>query len=409
MGFNVRLTRAGHKGLLSGILGGRMSGVAVLRAMSSSGSARDVRSLVNLSDTASTNRVLNLVSVAKLHGQSDDYYERPLFCDAIFNRAIIVKHTIRPHEREYFSRFRRTATKIIIPFDTSELRLGGRAIFIGQMGWEGYLRQHLPLDAPGRSRDIDVLNLLDELPSLDPFLVREHLARIGVHPAPCYLQITPSDVEKMTQFVNEEIGRLVAVAFGSMPGRRQAADRLTGKILSHSLDKELSPLQATLRLSNDEFAEGLFSWRGFLYFKWRLQNLRAELRGVLQGIQTYIPRGPWDQTMRDYIETARPRLIRMIMAAATAVAETLEIYNRAYRRLIEELDPMAFREFLLNGPGMFFELGERIGVLGHIQSFWGYRMGIRGTPLTPLEFMELLVDFEESLSGRELDEYAIAI
>lgn len=48
---------------------------------------------------------------------------------------------------------------------------------------------------------------------------------------------------------------------------------------------------------------------------------------------------------------------------------------------------------------MFFELGEHVGILTHIASFWSYRM--TGGPtrrLSPIDYADTLLDFDESLA-----------
>jgi hypothetical protein len=71
-------------------------------------------------------------------------------------------------------------------------------------------------------------------------------------------------------------------------------------------------------------------------------------------------------------------------------------------------NPGPFRRFLLDGPSLFFELGESIGILSHIASFWSYRMGqsMMTQRLTPFEYGDILMDFEESLSVVSLDDEA---
>ncbi len=150
-----------------------------------------------------------------------------------------------------------------------------------------------------------MLRALDELPSLDPFLVREHLGRQGYRPAPCYLYITQADITRMIGFTNSEIESLVREAFDTT--MQQATLKLAGKILANELDSELDPLRMTLRLSTAEFSDGIFSWRGFLYFKWRYTELQGELNKVLNGLATYQPmltEGREGATQ----ETAPPRL-----------------------------------------------------------------------------------------------------
>ena len=86
-----------------------------------------------------------------------------------------------------------------------------------------------------------------------------------------------------------------------------------------------------------------------------------------------------------------------------AVGRTLNVYDQAYHALIHGQNPAPFRRFLLDGPGLFYELGESIGILSHIGSFWDYRMGKRMAHmrLTPHEFADILVDFEDSLLNVE--------
>lgn len=359
---------------------------------------RDVRSLANLGDTASTSRVLNLSQVYATSAREKDYQLKPFFRDSQLNKCILVKHTLRSNERELFTRIRRTATKIILPFDVSDLKLGGRSIMVNQIGFDHFCRSYLNSDETISSNDVQVLKLLDQLPSLDPFLVREHLSRNGYRPGACYLKISPYDIQRMIGFANEEIERLVRTAFSSsMSGG--AAIKLAGKILANELDKELWPLKATLRMSDDEFSDGIFSWRGFLYFKWRHIELQEEMRRVLEGLATYQPIGACDDGMREYLRETRPRLAKRIVNAIAAVGRTLGVYDTAYHALVDASNPGPFRRFLLDGPSLFFELGESIGILSHIGSFWSYRMGqqMMTQRLTPAEYGDILMDFEDSL------------
>lgn len=361
---------------------------------SSNTSARETRNLANLSQTASTSRVLNLSQIYSLHGREAEYLARPFFRDASLNKALIIKHTLRGNERDLFPKWRRTATKIILPFDSADLRLGGRSIFVAQTGFDAFARSYFNTDNASANEDVQILQHLDDVPSLDPFLVREHLARFGFRPAPCYLKISQGDLHEMINFTNEEIQRLVLTACGE--GMESAAMRLTSKILANDLDSDLDALKQTFRMSDEEFAEGMFSWRGFLYFKWRQAALLDEIRLVVEGLSKYRPIGVVSGPTREYIDATKPALSRKIIMAILNTRKTLNIYDTAYSALVEGSDPGPFRQFLLDGPAMFFDLGECIGILGHIGSFWAYRMGPRAR-LSPDEFADVLADFEDSL------------
>ena len=60
------------------------------------------------------------------------------------------------------------------------------------------------------------MDLLDTLPSLDPFLMRERLRQRGHEPARCYFDLTDADAEAMLSFVREELAPLIGMSFGNI-------------------------------------------------------------------------------------------------------------------------------------------------------------------------------------------------
>src|SRR6187402_1091011 len=88
-------------------------------------STREVRNLANLNRTWSSCRVLNLAKIYTTYKDNEDYIAKPLFEHSALNRALILKHTLRLDERDLFPGGRRTVTKVILPYDPYDLRLGG--------------------------------------------------------------------------------------------------------------------------------------------------------------------------------------------------------------------------------------------------------------------------------------------
>jgi hypothetical protein len=95
-----------------------------------------------------------------------------MFESSELNKSIILKHRLRPHERELFTTSRSTATKVILPLDRTDLRAGGRSFFIGEERIEHILETHFSNNARLTSQDLSLLDILDEIPSMDPFLLR---------------------------------------------------------------------------------------------------------------------------------------------------------------------------------------------------------------------------------------------
>jgi hypothetical protein len=85
------------------------------------------------------------------------------------------------------------ATKIIIPFDPSDLRAGGRSLLVDQRGYSDMLRSAGNYGADALDRDLWVLRLLNAVPSLDPFLLRKHLRNNNIEVASSYFAISQGD------------------------------------------------------------------------------------------------------------------------------------------------------------------------------------------------------------------------
>lgn len=360
---------------------------------------RLTRSLRALERTASTSRVLNLLAIAADSSQRPEYSQHPLFRNRVLNNALIVKHRLRSDDLFLFDEARPTATKIIIPFERSDLSLGGQSFFVGQRGWIDLLREACN-DPTDMTRDLATLRMIDMLPSLDPFLLREHLRRHGMIVAPCYFALSPGDLEQMQGFVTLEISRLIDLAYrdsGRVNGAHAA--RLVEALLSTDVDERLEPLRETLVLEGESFKEGVFSWKGFLYYKWMLTRLWPQLTSTANEIGQMVITGARDAETSRYVDDARRRLQHGVVVERASVLRTIKVYDDAFEDLIDNGKPQAFREFLLRAPDMFLSLGEKVGVISHIASFWRYRFP-EGQPaiVDVEEAVDILQDFDSGLS-----------
>ena len=360
---------------------------------------RAVRSLVHLSANASTARTLNLIAVWERCGVEADYARLPFFESAVLNRSIIVKHRLRHYERDIFRFERSLATKVILPIDPTDLGVGARSFFVGQKGYEVFLDELASGGKGVDGRDDRMLQVLDTLPSLDPFLMRERLRKEGFAPARCYFDLTDADMARMFHFVRDEVSPLIGMSFDDITAMNEKTGKLATKILANASDAELEPLRQGLDMSKPDFEEGIFCWKGFIYYKWTLGDLLPRVRPVAAQIASIKPSGLMTDDERNYIQPAQARLSKSIAQSCETVRATLKVYEDAYADLTKHGQPKAFREFLLKAPNLFNELGERLGAVHHIVNFWAFRFpeGERAQ-VTSEELFDLLADFEASLN-----------
>jgi hypothetical protein len=362
---------------------------------------RSVRSLIALHENASTARTLNLIAIWQKHGESEDYKTRPFFNSSVLNRGIILKHRLRQNERDLFSDVRTSATKVILPIDITNLRSGARSFFVHQKGYRDFLRDVTDLTTAQGQRDQELLEAIDELPSLDPFLMRERLKRVGFEPARHYFEITGADTARMFQFVRKEVAPLIGMSYTQIESHlSEKTAKLASIILANEVDSELEPLRRGLGMDKAAFEEGMFCWKGFIYYKWTLGDLAPKVQPVSAEIARVKPIGPVSIDDEVYIAAARERLVKAIGAACASVRATLQIYDKAYADLTTHGAPQSFREFLLRSPALFQDLGERLGGIQHITSFWRYRCPAGSDPEIPAEeLVDLLADFESGINA----------
>ena len=241
------------------------------------------RNLALLDMSASTARVLNLRHSSIHHALEPDFLDRPFFRTPALNRSIIVKHHLRGNEVEAFDHRRASATKVLLPIDHDNLRAGARYFFVGQRDYEAMLEHEFGLTEE-TTRDVQLLKLLEETPSFDPFLLREQLKRRGLEPASGYFNVSRADTQRMLSFAQAEIQPLVDIAFSSALG---AGEALARKLLSDAGDSALAPLRHVLHLDMEAFAEGVFCWKAFLYYKWKLLHLGPGVEQVKAELATF--------------------------------------------------------------------------------------------------------------------------
>lgn len=372
-------------------------------ARQSSGGNRAIRSLEHLQSSGSTARVLNLRDLHLRLSTDPDFLARPLFKNPDLNRAIIVKHRLRANETEEFVLPRSTATKILLPIDINDLKMGARYLFVGQRGFDELLGESFGIKISFDSNDYRTLRLMDEIPTLDPFLLREQLRRNGLEPARCYFDLSPADTQRMVSFAEREIEPLVKMSMGQDPAFLARARKLAQKILANAADADLDPLRRTMQLDQNQYLEGIFCWKAFLYYKWRLQDLLPQVGEITKQIETIRPRGMVDLETKAVLAASREAIRTAFMTSLRRVRDTLGIYDQAYQGLTERSDPIGFRNFLLNAPALFNELGDRLGAVDHVISFWRFRFPT-GKPamITGDELADIFTDFEFSLNFEEI-------
>jgi hypothetical protein len=353
-----------------------------------------------LRGSCSTARVLNLAATFEKFGGTPEYEAKPLFKSRRLNQSILLKHTLRQHER-VLVKGRNTATKLIVPFAATDLGLGGYSVFVGEQGYESKLAPLLEcnIDRVVLQNDFELLQSIDALPSFDPFLMREQLRRRGNDAARCYFDMSESDTARMKSFVESEICRLMEAAFQGDARVSTHASRFAELLMTDETAAKLDPLRATLRMSGEEYLEGVFAWKGFLYYNWLTADIAPRLPELFRKILGIRVLNATPSELKDLAHSKR-EIVGKMETAAGIVRGALRQYREAYERLAKG-EPTAFRDFLLRAPALFIKVGEAIGIVRHIDSYWSFRFQGEQTMRSIVieEALDIFGEFSAQLSG----------
>jgi hypothetical protein len=266
---------------------------------------KEVRGFHRLRRTTSSGRILNLVALSEAASRPRaDKDGTPVTTEKLFhtntlNYAILVKHNIRPHERELFSRNVQVGTKIFLPFDPKRLDVGGCSFFIEEDGFKESLKDLINLDAggsdPHAQHDIKVLETLSRSPTLDPFIITECLRAEGIVVEPTLFSDSYTVMLKASSDVFEVFKPLVQKALGKIASPIEMT-RFVEQVWNVNSTTTSNPFLEALQIPQTEWANVIFSWKALIYYDISSRDSPERLRRVFSILKEIEPKNRVSQT-----------------------------------------------------------------------------------------------------------------
>ncbi|WP_300528902.1 hypothetical protein [Maricaulis sp.] len=363
--------------------------------------AQDAGNLRRMVQGGATPRILDLYSIARRFSRYDAHGDRPLFNDSRLNTGFLVKHTVRPHERPYLISDNPVATKIIVPVTVSNLNMGGHAFFVEERGFEPRFREFFGVDNDTSvySEDLARVRELADMPSFDPFLLSHRFRQHERPVAECYFDISEDELQRMEKYVAEQITDMVTLAFGQTGGIGDAerAQTFARHILAGEEAEKFERLRHALSMTAEQYHEAIFGWKGLLYYRWRIDQVRDSLKRFIIEINDVIVLGV-AQHERIAIDDIRRHILAETRKRWTSLMGIMADYESEFAAFTQRGDAGAVRRFLLKAPGYFAQLGYDLAAVSHITSYWAYWWRDREPgKLSARDAMEIFPGFLRSL------------
>lgn len=331
-----------------------------------------VRSLSRARLFGSTARVLDLPRlVERYHQQPGNTAAARPFENLLLNRAIIIKHSLRPHERAIFDNQKFVATKLVFPITLSDLNSGAFSLFINEPQFVERMLKFLGLPSKDESfsRDERLLNIFDEVPAFDPFLIAERAALDDVDLPYGLIDLSDHDLIEMRQAISKSLSKIAALAIDE--NINMAADRLATAFLNNRNDGQLKPLQSAMRMTEGDFRKAIFSWKGILYYQWKLNDINSSFLPIVQSLKNIRPFDGDFETNR-VIRNQSRLIVSSLNKAMVTVGEQLGYYDAAITAIHDNRDVEVFSAFLSNADETFRKIGMSASILSHCVDYWKF-------------------------------------
>lgn len=297
-----------------------------------------------------------------------------LFRNSVLDRSIVFKlphfgdaeaMASRPGVDDLagFDGSRPIETGVYIPDNHEAPAAGGYVVYLRQTGARKAFadRVGIDIDRPGDAADdVELLRLLDDLPSLDPFLVKlrfEHAGRAFPSHA---VAIREEEERAVRRLIDMRIGPIMKAAFAGRGGEERTL-RLMEGIWDPSLP-EARGFVAAFGLPEETSAEVLFAVKGVGFYEYLFARTAAGAKEVHAYLaeDAASPTDSFRYKPKELaaLEELRLQALRLFMDHDRRGADIFAAYDDALAAFTAKGDPRPFRRFLAGISDTFWALGH---------------------------------------------------
>ena len=301
-----------------------------------------------------------------------------LFTSRALNFSLFIKEPARNKPGMFAPPAGKTLrTRIYFPYNRDRPGEGGVSIDSRDPKLDEALKDVAGLDKKERPESYDhdkkVIRILDELPSLDPFLLKDRFRQATMEvPAP-YLHIQPSEWDAIRAFVHDQFMIVAQVIFpGQDSQMSEKAEQLTQQLWDLRDLEHLSALTKVFGLDPARTEEIFYSWKGVIYYDYDYDRLKPQIASLFTWFdQGSTPKDFCKSEVEKELGRRRTAIKNLIKSAAAETEKHITHYHRCFDLFFRERKTAHdFVAFLQSAPRNFYSLGEAISKLSHSIVLW---------------------------------------
>jgi hypothetical protein len=268
-------------------------------------------------------------------------------------------------------------TMIYSPFDFDDIPGGGTSFEMGSSQQDAMLQQAVGFnpngDADTVERDLKVLGMLEELPSLDPFLLKDKMLAEGVEVDATYFDISEEEFQAIKNYILKKFEPITRKVVGSDTEQaRKHSEEFIMKLWEGRDLSYLAPITQVFNLDPSHASDIYYAWKGLSYYEF---NYKKDLTTLL----TF---ADWLQNKSQPAHYVPPEEAVELQSLSRQVAvkfarhleqssKILRSYNDAYEELfVREGDSKRFVAILQRSNDLFLKTSASISALNHAVAVW---------------------------------------
>ncbi|WP_193181439.1 hypothetical protein [Nisaea sediminum] len=267
-------------------------------------------------------------------------------------------------------------TAIYIPNNEEFPQDGGYAVYLRQKDSEELLQRYVGIAhgdmTEAMTRDFRRLSLIDDLPSLDPFLLKAALEREKLSYNPAYLQMKEGEEENIKSVIRDKVRPIVNKALGADETDSAKTKRFIDAIWDPTIPEAALFIEA-FKIDNKEVANVFSAWKGVSFYQYQFEENKPQIAEVIGWIKSEHSLPIDHREHRAFLEQQKmfkERVLKKILNVVGNINQIFKDFESCYRKFIEEGDPVAFRNFLITSHYRYWLLGYCCTSLMHTRNIF---------------------------------------
>ena len=337
---------------------------------------RDAQQMEKLAATPSNWRILNLNRATRMLRQVHGNNVGTFFRNKRLATSIIIKHTLRDHERGMFEDAPIVATKVLVPLDENSLATGAVSFFVGERAYPAIMRQSFGINTlggvSGADKDALILAKLNETPSLELFLVREILGGDEFGIPKDYFQVSLIEDSAIKSYITRELTPLIRIAIENANSAK--VNKFVDSIFGAEIGAQAADFLQSLRLAQNRWGNVVFAWKAALFYETQFANTQRRFEAMLEDLKTLKTYGHNELYPRSFVENHLGNLKAFAERAFQQSLDSALSFNSARRASIIESGKInELKKYLEELPEAVNGFGGFAALIDHVLSYWTYR------------------------------------